>query len=665
VENISLELPKTIREDRTGHFSEPEDNYFADIASALLNENAWGLISVRLGKTDNLRKFKAQLWRDGGNVPLKMYYDNPPDWETAKKKFHKALDAVNNERTNIAKVQNKLDDYFKIVEVERAEKDKADDCRDKMRAQTILRDELQTQLNRLAEDHSLQMQNAAMLKASLSWFKRLLPRLFKNNPLVCEWKRTEKTAVTTLISIIRQQTTLQGHENLLKIRKEKLNQQEMLLKKIQDQIRDLEVELNIEREQFGSNFADEEFWTAISKNEASQTACPWTHEKYNALREKLFYHALMLNKAFVLNSNSIKQNLMRLRGMWDKVAFIQEDREKAFGSLINTLFFVVPVISTTFAAVQTFLKYVHPSELGTLVVDESGQATPQSALGAIWRTRKAIIVGDPLQVEPIMTAPVELCRRFADVYGLSTEYKTPELSVQMLADAQNIYGGKREIGGNQLWLGCPLVVHRRCIEPMFSMSNKVAYDERMFCKTQPPSPDKQFLLEKSSWFNVFGQEIGNKDHTVENQIKLLASLMEEAITKYDGLPNLYIITPFTTVKRSLVNKLHPLLKEHLPDLEEKERKMWIEDNCGTIHTFQGKEANEVIIVLGCDGDQGKGAVSWVGQKPNIINVAVSRAKYRLGMIGSYELWKNVPHVKIVCDMLKDSIRHIPPPILHR
>ena len=64
---------------------------------------------------------------------------------------------------------------------------------------------------------------------------------------------------------------------------------------------------------------------------------------------------------------------------------------------------------------------------------------------------------------------------------------------------------------------------------------------------------------------------------------------------------------------------------------------WMESNIGTVHTFQGKEANEVVLLLGCDQDA-KGAVTWVNA--NIINVAVTRAKYRLCIIGDYKIWKN-------------------------
>lgn len=56
--------------------------------------------------------------------------------------------------------------------------------------------------------------------------------------------------------------------------------------------------------------------------------------------------------------------------------------------------------------------------MGTLIIDEAGQATPYSALGALWRTCKAIIVGDPLQVEPVVTVPKELSKKFAEEFEI-------------------------------------------------------------------------------------------------------------------------------------------------------------------------------------------------------------------------------------------------------
>jgi len=658
VENISVELPKAISKDRTGHFVHTEHRdkaYFADIATSLLGESAWGLISARLGKKKNLSELKDRLWWANEGATLKQYYDEPqPDWKTAQRNFLAALASVEKEQARITQVQKTLEHYYAAIEAEQDEMNRLGECQVEQSKQLHLYREQQIVLDGLEGIHSAQQQNTEILKASLSWFKRLLPILFKKDPVVQEWKQIKLDAGKTLITITRQRTILQAKDQALQATQEQCRVHETARQKARAEQQRLNTLLEPKRKRFGSNFADDKFWLDICTNEDSHSACPWTDEGYDILREELFYQALMLQKAFVLNSNSVKQNLNRLFGMWDG-RFSAEDRKAAYGSLLNTLFFVIPVISTTFASVHNFLDGVQPNELGILVVDESGQATPQSALGALWRTRKAIIVGDPLQVEPIMTTPLELCKRFAEDNDLPSIYRAPELSVQILADAQNPFGGLRKIGDEELWLGCPLVVHRRCTEPMFSIANQVAYENRMFCKTTPPTAGKPFLLERSTWFNVPGEEIGGKNHTVPAQIDLVAQLLEKAATQFDSLPNLYIITPFITVKHALEQKLRPLLKRLLPDIDKDETNKWLEENCGTIHTFQGKEADEVLLVLGCDTQKGISAARWVGRKPNIINVAISRAKYRVGVIGAYDLWNRIPYVQVVCDMLKESV----------
>ncbi|MDR2590653.1 MAG: hypothetical protein LBC71_06685 [Oscillospiraceae bacterium] len=658
VENISIELPKIIKNDRTGNFTNTEnisELYFADIATALIDEPAWGLISARLGKKGNLNELKNRIWWDKDGITLKKYYEKTaPDWQVARQKFLNALVSVENEQAKIVETQSVLNKYYEMVESERIEMLKVNQCRLELDRQKQFLNEQQAILEKLESTHLLQQNDVESLKSIISCVKRWIPCIYKKDPVVREWKSAKQAADETLIAIVRLRTFLRVQSELVATKAQKLQQKEETLKRTHELREKTEAQLEPIKKQFGKNYADAEFWKEIWANEDSQSACPWTYEHYNELREELFYYALALHKAFVLNSNCVKQNLMRLFAMWDG-KFTLEDRETAYGSLLNTLFFIIPVISTTFASVSTFLEGVQMNELGLLVVDEAGQATPQSALGALWRTQKAVIVGDPLQVEPIMTTPVELRKRFADDYMIPTDYRVPELSVQILADAQNCYGGLREINDKQLWLGCPLVTHRRCIEPMFSISNSVAYERRMFCKTLPPLSSNRFLLDKSTWFDVSGEEVGNKNHTVQDQIELVGNLITCAVSLFCGLPDIYIITPFTSVNRSIKLKLRSLLRTLLPDNETDSIDKWIENNCGTIHTFQGKEADEVLLVLGCDNKKGVGAAQWVGQKPNIINVAVSRAKYRIGVIGCYSLWSGIPHVCVVCDMLKDEV----------
>ncbi|WP_427926330.1 AAA domain-containing protein [Xanthomonas citri] len=68
---------------------------------------------------------------------------------------------------------------------------------------------------------------------------------------------------------------------------------------------------------------------------------------------------------------------------------------------------------------------------------------------------------------------------------------------------------------------------------------------------------------------------------------------------------------------------------------------------GTIHTMQGKEASVVIIVLG-GNTVGSGARNWAVSEPNLLNVAATRAKRRLYVIGDRNDWKHRP---LFCDVM--------------
>jgi len=429
-------------------------------------------------------------------------------------------------------------------------------------------------------------------------------------------------------------TIISGYLDLMdeKLVRERIYKENLFYKAKKDFYDQLKI-VKHELEKLGSNVSSEYVSRIINKDKKVQTERPSNlTEKYDLEREKLFCKALTLQKAFVLTSTSLSENLSILRKCFitpeNKQEKLSENQKEAvFTDCFLSLFFLVPVISSTFASIQKTLKYIkEPNKIGTLIIDESGQATPQQALGAIYRSQKFVIVGDPMQVEPVVTTSPEVYEDFLkDNFSLFIEKYASSIkseSVQTYADRLNPYGSyiKSQTDAPPVWVGCPLIVHRRCINPMFDISNELSYGGTMI--NCAGAKNKDFLLQESCWIDIAGKEVGNKNHFVKEQYEAVMNLLESKKKTSDS--TVFIITPFLSVKLGFKN-----VKEI---------------QVGTVHTFQGKEANEVFLVLGCD-NHSTGAVEWVNA--NIINVAVTRAQYRLYVLGDWNLWSSNKNVAVM------------------
>ncbi|NEE15515.1 ATP-binding domain-containing protein, partial [Streptomyces sp. SID7499] len=76
----------------------------------------------------------------------------------------------------------------------------------------------------------------------------------------------------------------------------------------------------------------------------------------------------------------------------------------------------------------------------------------------------------------------------------------------------------------------------------------------------------------------------------------------------------------------------------------------LEERCATVHRAQGKEADVVILVLG--GGR-PGARAWAAGTPHLLNVAASRAKRRLYVVGERGLWAPLPHFDVLAAELAE------------
>lgn len=400
------------------------------------------------------------------------------------------------------------------------------------------------------------------------------------------------------------------------------------------------------KERIGYNFADKFFW--LQDDSDLQTSSPWIFSELQEARDELFVASFELHRSFIDGAAKVIRH--NLRGALELLRGrnLSANQELARRSLWASLFMVVPVLSTTFASTSRLFGKLGKEHLGWLLIDEAGQVVPQAALGALWRAKRAIVIGDPLQIEPVVPLPEKLINVICSCFSIGKdEWMAPDVSAQILADKASWLGTNISSEDGDIWVGSPLRVHRRCQQPMFNISNYIAYNGIMVSKTPNEQSSVGEILGKSTWINVKSDNISGKWSRDEGEIavQMLEKLFDAGIEE----PEIFFITPFRAVAselRQMIRKNNKISNKLLPSAWE-----WTNKHIGTVHTFQGREADTVVFILGAPLDESKGARHWAGKEPNLLNVAVTRAKRRLYVIGNLKAWENVGYFHFLATSL--------------
>lgn len=665
VENISAELPAqaAVAADITGL------RYFKTLSDALLTIDSWGLISAVLGNAKNRSTFQNKFWWDddaglltylahasgtpqqidirapdgraiGARLPAIVSDENAPDnpeqalhrWQHARMSFTSALARSREAQHKIAAASHLLRQMPILTRTladaskrqqeaeERAHraKERYDQACDRQQ-----RCQAEREANRLArEDHANLRPN-------------FLARVCRTAD-ARSWSFTKTNLDAGLSDIARAIAAADkdfedSHSAFLAAEaawKAANAAHAEAARKHDDALR----AVNECRCQIGARMIDGDF-TSRPRAEQHQVA-PWFDDTTHRLRDEVFMAAMQLHKAFVdAAARPLRHNLGALMRVFSGRKLADPAKAALVPDLWASLFLVVPAVSTTFASVERMLGCLPPESLGWLLIDEAGQALPQAAVGALMRTRRAVVVGDPMQIEPVVTLPATLTEAICRTFRIDPDrFNAPAASAQTLADAATPYVAEFAGRLGSRTVGVPLLVHRRCADPMFSISNAIAYD-RLMVQATPSRPSAiRDILGPSRWFDVCSSA-SDKWSVDEGEtvLRLLQQLRPLAMA-----PDIYILTPFVIVKNNLrgIIATSDTLRYWSIDPH-----LWCRQRIGTIHTFQGREAEAVFLVLGAPSPDQKGARSWAGSRPNLLNVSVSRAKEAFYVIGNRSLWR--------------------------
>jgi len=571
VENITLEIPGI---DAVDPSILAESDYFRPWAERLLNDKAWGLIAGRLGNKYNRDAFIKNFWldvviQDDSYVNLpKMIAEKLDDGKGFEGYLRAhaltSLTAAVDDDENTSQTENQLKGWSDAVAAFKNALAREDEIRQaRQKIYTIYK-------------------NTIPLKKELATITRAMANV------------TDSQAATAL--------------------KNKLEE-------IRQAIQHCEHEIPAD---FDKNLIPDFLKTSSPHPETQELSAPWMDTEWYQARVSVFLAALNLHRMFVLaNARIFRSNLKQFMFMLSGDGSLGDQAKHLWG----TLFLLIPVISTTFASFARLFADMDKASLGWVLIDEAGQALPQAAVGSLWRAKRALLVGDPMQLEPVIMLDEKIQTTMAHVANIAKKWIPGFNSAQELADRV----GRLGTDVDDTWVGVPLRVHRRCDAMMFQISNAMAYDNMMVFGTPKRT---ELTLPVSQWFHVDSSY--SKGNWIEEEGHILETLLSSLSIENVDMNDVFLISPFTDVIYNTRN-----LKKRYGI------------KSGTIHSVQGRENKIVILVLG-GRPQVLGARLWATRRPNLLNVAVTRAQRRLFVIGNKRLWSQLPNARVIARMLGDA-----------
>lgn len=317
----------------------------------------------------------------------------------------------------------------------------------------------------------------------------------------------------------------------------------------------------------------------------------------------------------------------------------------------SSLSLVYPVMATTLVSAWKMAGYRKLDELkghkpwNLALCDEAGMISIESLVPLLSRSEKAMIVGDPLQIEPIRNLSENLQtqlreRHFKDD-NILYERVSPASVTAWHRAAGSLSGRVDDIGN-----GIVLDEHRRCQKPIADLFIRLAGYRGVTVKTAEPSERITSAFEKSGGHHLMFYSVeGRKGDVVNTNIDEVDAI-EQLLDKleeggYDLTTDVGIITPYANQKILLINRLAQRMNH--------KQKTCI----GTVHQFQG--VGFEIIIYSPVIFHPLDTVSFQNNIPNMLNVVVSRAKQQFIVVGNYHRLRQAGgYLKVLADSVAED-----------
>jgi len=258
-----------------------------------------------------------------------------------------------------------------------------------------------------------------------------------------------------------------------------------------------------------------------------------------------------------------------------------------------------------------------------VVIDEASQCDIASAIPLILRTKQLVVIGDPLQLKHI-----SMINDYEETF--IKEHLFLSNCVFLHYNRKSLWDYSKDLlalatAPNNL----PIMIdrHYRCHPHIIGYSNETFYRRMLGNQLTVCTTDSQFQLQPKGifWIDVQGEQKASNININEAEISKSIEKATELASSHTNI-SIGIVTPFKNQAEQLNEKIPNHYRDRI-----------IAD---TVHKFQGDEKDVMIYSLVVTNNSPSSKIHWIDNSvPNLVNVAVTRAKNTLYIVGNKEYIK--------------------------
>ena len=251
-----------------------------------------------------------------------------------------------------------------------------------------------------------------------------------------------------------------------------------------------------------------------------------------------------------------------------------------------------------------------PGLFDVVIIDEASQCDIASCFPILYRAKKAVVVGDDKQLPHLSFLEKAKEQSFMSQYGITDRYQLMwRFRTNSMFDLANYYSMHPVL----------LDEHFRSLPPVINYSNKEFYGNRIKVMRRNDNSSKVLEAVVVQDGKVDSDATRNLPE-IEALVKRLHEIVIEDERKNPENPvSIGIISPFRAQVEQLKISVSKVLSEHMMEKHKIE--------IGTAHTFQGDERDIMLISWAYATNSYPQSLIFL-QKPNLFNVAITRARYK-------------------------------------